>query len=469
MNRNSIALAAGFAFLASAASAEVTFEYLFDGAWAEDLSDDGSVVVGKILGTDEAFRWTSATGLAPLGMSSGAVLGRSAGTVTVSADGQAVAATILGVDSTYVTQGVWTDQARWTETMPPPPPDGGIIDQAYGSCWGISGDGQRVFGLYWRPGASDGGAHASMWTAATGTVDLGSSGGTSRAERASFDGSVVVGWDAWSTGSWKAAAWVNGTLHELSPTGDIPGQARSVNPAGTIVGGYQWDSGHNMQTAAVWRWNGSGFDDTELLGVLPGTSPNVGRATVRGINADGSVLVGYNTYAGDPFYTDGFLWTEATGLVNVVDFLSDHGIDVTGFDIRDLQAVTPDGTRIVGYGYGTAAPFTLRSFMITLDGAVDAPVTAQAPVPTLRAWPNPTPGAASFSFDLRRRGPVLLTIHDISGRVVRRLPAGELQPGRHELAWDGRDEGGARVATGVYYTRLETGDVRETGRITVVR
>jgi uncharacterized membrane protein len=207
-----LALAAGIAVLASPASAAVTFEIIGEG-YATDVSDDGTVVVGNLQASYEPFRWTAATGVVPLGRSSVEVLRVGGGIPAVSADGTRVSSTILGADSTYATQGLWILGQGWLETMPPTPPDGGLMDLQYGSAWGLSGDGTTLVGLYWRPGQPGGSAHASAWTAATGVVDLGSSGGDSRANRANHDGAVVTGWSANPvSGDWRPAVWVAGEL-----------------------------------------------------------------------------------------------------------------------------------------------------------------------------------------------------------------------------------------------------------------
>jgi subtilisin-like proprotein convertase family protein len=61
-------------------------------------------------------------------------------------------------------------------------------------------------------------------------------------------------------------------------------------------------------------------------------------------------------------------------------------------------------------------------------------------------------------------------IFDTSGRRVRTLSAGGLEPGVHTARWDGRNDGGESVAPGVYFARLVWGGVaRASERITVVR
>jgi flagellar hook assembly protein FlgD len=51
-----------------------------------------------------------------------------------------------------------------------------------------------------------------------------------------------------------------------------------------------------------------------------------------------------------------------------------------------------------------------------------------------------------------------LRVYDVSGRLVRTLVDGRVEAGRHEVAWDGRDQGGRRTASGVYFYRLQGAD-----------
>jgi flagellar hook assembly protein FlgD len=71
--------------------------------------------------------------------------------------------------------------------------------------------------------------------------------------------------------------------------------------------------------------------------------------------------------------------------------------------------------------------------------------------------PRPTPatGSASFAFTLDRPARVALVLYDLSGRTVRTLvPPSEGGAQRHQVTWDGKDDRGARVATGLYIVRL---------------
>jgi hypothetical protein len=73
------------------------------------------------------------------------------------------------------------------------------------------------------------------------------------------------------------------------------------------------------------------------------------------------------------------------------------------------------------------------------------------------ASPNPFRGNTVIAFDLLRRGTVTVSVYDVRGRLVRRIPAGPLPAGLHRIDWNGRDERGAPAPSGVYFCRVETG------------
>jgi len=93
---------------------------------------------------------------------------------------------------------------------------------------------------------------------------------------------------------------------------------------------------------------------------------------------------------------------------------------------------------------------------LTVDGFTavdDGPPIASDAIEFM--GPNPTMGAATMAFALAHEGRVQMRIHDLAGRVVRRIDAGSMSPGRHRLSWDGRDQDGLASRAGLYFVRLE--------------
>jgi len=85
------------------------------------------------------------------------------------------------------------------------------------------------------------------------------------------------------------------------------------------------------------------------------------------------------------------------------------------------------------------------------------------------AMPNPLRPGASIGFALPQAGGASLVICDLSGRVLRTLVDSHLTAGRHAVVWDGRDDNGHTLATGVYFTRLQAGAERQTRKVLVLR
>jgi len=71
--------------------------------------------------------------------------------------------------------------------------------------------------------------------------------------------------------------------------------------------------------------------------------------------------------------------------------------------------------------------------------------------------PNPFAKGTSVNYELAQYGTVALTVHDVSGRLVRRLESGPALRRRHIARWDGTDGRGRIVPAGVYFVRLSAG------------
>ena len=85
----------------------------------------------------------------------------------------------------------------------------------------------------------------------------------------------------------------------------------------------------------------------------------------------------------------------------------------------------------------------------------------------LAGFPSPCRAATSIHFDLPVAVPVSLRIHDASGRAVRSLVDGLAAAGPRSVAWDGRNDAGERVASGVYLVNLRTPGLAESTSLVV--
>jgi hypothetical protein len=105
---------------------------------------------------------------------------------------------------------------------------------------------------------------------------------------------------------------------------------------------------------------------------------------------------------------------------------------------------------------------------------VDSTVTAiGSPRPRqtalLQNVPNPFNPTTTIRFDLAAPADIRLDIYSVRGARIRTLATGAHSAGSHAVAWDGRNDRGAQVASGVYFYRLVAGRFAETRKMVLLK
>jgi hypothetical protein len=132
----------------------------------------------------------------------------------------------------------------------------------------------------------------------------------------------------------------------------------------------------------------------------------------------------------------------------------------TGFSYVDRE-VLPGGT----YTYFIAARDG-ESEVVSQSRRVTVPGVKTA---LRQNHPNPFNPTTTISFALASSMQVSVAVYDASGRLVRSLVEGVRDAGPNEVTWDGRDDAGNRVATGVYLYRLTAGTFRESRKMVLLK
>lgn len=313
---------------------------------AYDVSEDGSVVVGKSFSSAgmEAFRWTSDSGIIGLGDLAGRDVYSQA--LSVSADGSVVIGMGKVCSFTSVDQGFhWTFDRGLIGLNDPP---GGCF---FSQAQTVSADGSVVVG--WRFSGLT--REATRWTINGGMVGLGTLAGstTSRAWGVSPDGTVVVGDSSTSLGS-EAFLWTS--EDGMVGLGQLPGSnsssARYVSPDGSTVVGRSW---FPFRESEVFRWTSGG--GMVSLGVLESLKIDTNDFTET---PQGVLVVGTNFLRDDRgrlSIKEAFIWTEASGIQSLKTVLESHGLDLTGWTLEDANGISDDGTIIAGTGMNPAGFF----------------------------------------------------------------------------------------------------------------
>jgi len=91
-------------------------------------------------------------------------------------------------------------------------------------------------------------------------------------------------------------------------------------------------------------------------------------------------------------------------------------------------------------------------------GVAGAPVEPLVNHPNLQSFPNPFRDITRLAFGLEREEAVTLAIYDVRGRLVRTLVHRRMGAGEYSQEWDGSDDRGNAVPSGIYFWHLEAAD-----------
>lgn len=119
----------------------------------------------------------------------------------------------------------------------------------------------------------------------------------------------------------------------------------------------------------------------------------------------------------------------------------------------------PDAWTLAGGDFVLEGGFWFGGAAVT--GIDDEPDPGTVALPLVyrlyRARPNPFNPRTEIAFDLPLAGEARLAVYDLGGRLVRTLAVGGLPAGHHVRTWDGVDDAGTTVASGVYILTIDAG------------
>jgi hypothetical protein len=163
-------------------------------------------------------------------------------------------------------------------------------------------------------------------------------------------------------------------------------------------------------------------------------------------------------------YFGGFLWNRRYGTMNADDLcrvVTDPLGDALLFGSAD-NGVNFGGGALPDAGFYLAE-------VRALTGAVGAPVIGTSGTAAATFVPNPFRATSEIRFDVPRAQVVDVALHDVAGRRVRSLATRAFPAGEAALGWDGRDDAGRELPSGVYFWRIEGPAVSASGRVTRLR
>lgn len=132
---------------------------------------------------------------------------------------------------------------------------------------------------------------------------------------------------------------------------------------------------------------------------------------------------------------------------SMIQLMIDDGNDQPGLGIVDYEPYLTEPTDVES----DKTPSIMRSFCLYQN------------------YPNPFNSSTTISYDLSRDSPIILGIYNVLGKRVRMLECGFKQKGSYKLSWDGRDDTGREVSSGVYLYRLITPSHAESKQLLLLK
>ncbi len=205
-------------------------------------------------------------------------------------------------------------------------------------------------------------------------------------------------------------------------------------------------------------------------------------------------------YLGDP---DLSVWTDVpqesqitvekitqTGVVNITAVLTDGSSPVAGAlaSVRQngqvvAQAVTgADGSVVMTIDYNVNDDFSIMAYAaghavaaaplvpeIVLDADDETGSGLPESFALYQNFPNPFNPVTTISFDLPTTAEVVVEIYNVLGQLITTKLNTFVSAGSHELAWDGTDDTGRPVSSGVYFARLSTANYSSSIKMSLLK
>jgi hypothetical protein len=144
---------------------------------------------------------------------------------------------------------------------------------------------------------------------------------------------------------------------------------------------------------------------------------------------------------------------------------SDHSLtwmnDPGGTSLPNWYSIGPEADSVYTY--------LIRAYVSTTQSGTEGPAAGPAVFSLSPNYPNPFNPSTRFSFRLAAASTVSAGVWNLAGQRVISLANRTYSAGEHTITWDGTDEKGLPVPSGVYICRLEAGEKVMTRKMVLER
>jgi predicted CXXCH cytochrome family protein len=166
-------------------------------------------------------------------------------------------------------------------------------------------------------------------------------------------------------------------------------------------------------------------------------------------------------------------WTTATELNN-------NGFEIqrkSGSEFVTIGFVKGNGTSTSSHNYNfidrqlTPGKYSYRLKQLDYNGkyeyssVIDVQVVLGLKFALLQNYPNPFNPETSIKYSIPQDGKVSVRVYNVTGKEIRTLVDQDMLAGSYEVKWNGTDNSGSTVSTGVYFVKLSSGRFVETKKV----
>jgi hypothetical protein len=177
------------------------------------------------------------------------------------------------------------------------------------------------------------------------------------------------------------------------------------------------------------------------------------------------VLAPTGTATSELVYDGGAPATESASIAQVTNNGTvDVGVVLEGFSFHFI--------RDDAVGGGLDRTTHMRDVLTFLQNIIPLPTPATRTFSTSLSqnYPNPFNPTTTIDFTVKELAPVSVKIYNVSGQLVKTLVNDRFEPGvTHQVSWDGRNDAGQAVSSGVYFYKLVTKNFTQTKKMVLLK
>jgi hypothetical protein len=157
-----------------------------------------------------------------------------------------------------------------------------------------------------------------------------------------------------------------------------------------------------------------------------------------------------------------------SGPIAELVFSVDEGVDK--ITIESITLENPDHALTAYWNDFSSGRPEVQS--VSHELKIDVDVTGQVTPKTFALFqnsPNPFNPTTRISYDLPKAGNVNVAVFNVLGQRVTDLVDSYQEAGSYEVVWNGKDDAGRSVASGVYFYRIESSDFADTKKMLLLK